>query len=77
MPGHCKVEMWAEAPAMKKKRVTADWSKGFEETAAIQKFLGHPSLEITAIDTEMSVEALRRVYSACHPAERSWKKRHS
>jgi integrase/recombinase XerD len=41
----------------------------------IQKLLGHASLETTAIYTEMSVEALRRVYSACHPAERRWREK--
>lgn len=35
-----------------------------------QKLLGNASLETTVICTEMSVEALRRVCSACHPAER-------
>ena len=41
----------------------------------IQKLLGHASLETTAIYTEMSVESLRRVYSACHPAETRWKEK--
>jgi integrase/recombinase XerD len=41
----------------------------------IQKFLGHASLETTAIYTEMSVESLRQVLAACHPAEKRWHER--
>lgn len=50
--------------------------EGGADIRYIQKLLGHASLEITAIYTEMSVEALCRVYSACHPAERRWRERH-
>lgn len=49
--------------------------EGGADIRYIQKLLGHASLETTAIYTEMSVEALRRVYSACHPAERRWKQK--
>jgi len=47
--------------------------EGGADIRYIQKLLGHASLETTAIYTEMSVESLRRVYSACHPAETRWK----
>ena len=47
--------------------------EGGADIRYIQKLLGHASLETTAIYTEMSVEALRRVYSACHPAETRWR----
>lgn len=49
--------------------------EGGADIRYIQKLLGHASLETTAIYTEMSVEALRRVYSACHPAEKRWKEK--
>jgi integrase/recombinase XerD len=49
--------------------------EGGADIRYIQKLLGHASLETTAIYTEMSVEALRRVYSACHPAETRWKEK--
>ena len=49
--------------------------EGGADIRYIQKLLGHASLDTTAIYTEMSVEALRRVYSACHPAERRWKEK--
>ena len=49
--------------------------EGGADIRYIQKLLGHASLETTAIYTEMSVEALRRVYLACHPAETRWKER--
>lgn len=49
--------------------------EGGADIRYIQKLLGHASLETTAIYTEMSVEALRRVYTACHPAERRWNER--
>jgi integrase/recombinase XerD len=41
----------------------------------IEILLGHPSLETTAIYTEMNVESLRQVFSECHPAEKRWKER--
>ena len=47
--------------------------EGGADIRYIQKLLGHASLETTAIYTEMSVEALRSVYKACHPAEKRWK----
>lgn len=47
--------------------------EGGADIRYIQKLLGHASLETTAIYTEMSVEALRRVYEACHPVEKHWK----
>lgn len=47
--------------------------EGGADIRYIQKLLGHASLETTAIYTEMSVEALRQVYAACHPAETRWK----
>jgi len=53
----------------------AHLQEGGADIRYIQKLLGHASLETTTIYTEMSVEALRRVYSACHPAEMSWKGR--
>ena len=49
--------------------------EGGADIRYIQKLLGHASLETTAIYTEMSVEALRRVYSACHPAETRWREK--
>ena len=49
--------------------------EGGADIRYIQKLLGHASLETTAIYTEMSVEALRRVYSACHPAEKRWREK--
>jgi len=49
--------------------------EGGADIRYIQKLLGHASLETTAIYTEMSVEALRQVFEACHPAEKRWKER--
>ena len=49
--------------------------EGGADIRFIQKLLGHASLETTAIYTEMSVEALRRVYNASHPAEKRWKEK--
>ena len=49
--------------------------EGGADIRYIQKLLGHASLETTAIYTEMSVEALRQVCKACHPAERRWKEK--
>ena len=41
--------------------------EGGADIRYIQKFLGHSSLETTALYTEMNLEALRQVYQACHP----------
>ena len=49
--------------------------EGGADIRYIQKLLGHASLETTAIYTEMSVDALRRLYNACHPAETRWKEK--
>lgn len=49
--------------------------EGGADIRFIQRMLGHASLETTAIYTEMSAEALRRVYEASHPAEVGWKER--
>jgi hypothetical protein len=41
----------------------------------IQKHLGRASLVTVAIYTEKSVESLRQVLAACHPAEKHWHER--
>ena len=37
----------------------------------IQEMLGHASLDTTAKYTQVSIERLKAVHSACHPAERT------
>jgi integrase/recombinase XerD len=51
--------------------------EGGADIRFIQKLLGHASLETTAIYTEMNVESLRQVFTACHPAEKRWQQAHT
>ena len=43
--------------------------EGGADTRFIQQLLGHAELSITQIYTQVSIQQLKQVHSACHPAK--------